>query len=416
VNDRAWILAVALSAVDCADLLPPPSPTTATIAVARDALGAAAVTADSVHVVVTRLSGVEMAEAGAPFTTDSVTIAFPLVLLDEVERFRLTLTLLTAGQLTLSETVSFTAYRGGSAQAVRFKPREWARGVGTGTQPSPREGAALAYVPGLAATLLTGGLDANGDSLNDAWRFTGDLWVALPPMPDFRRHHVVIPMAGDSAMIFGGLPDLLPPAVRIRTLIFDGQRWIPGSGPVTRNGSAGAFDVERDELVMFGGTSSDPANRGATTFIWRQFWRTLEVPGPSARVGHVMVYDPERRVVVLLGGESLEGTALNDVWLWRGEDDGWAPLVTYGDWPARSGHAAFYDPARGGIVTVGGRRAGALLDDIWELRDDVWAELMPVERPPPQVGPGAFDISRDLAVLVSGRDASGLVGDWWIYR
>jgi hypothetical protein len=419
VSIRALRCSLLLCAIGCADLSPSAGPTTdATIVIARSSLSPSAVAADSVHAVIARVSGAVVAEAGAPFAGDTVAITFPLVLLDEIERFRLTLTYFQDGRDIRTETIAFAVERDGSVQVIPLKPREWTSTEGT--QPGPREGAAMAYIPGLGGALLSGGLDANGDTLNDAWLYDGTGWRELPPMPDFRRYHVIVPLGADSALVVGGLPPSVSPGLWIRTLVYDGVQWSALAGPVTRDRSAVAFDLERRQLVLFGGTPADPLQRGTTTWVrnvfpQQPFWRELDGPGPSARVGHVMVYDPDRRAVVLFGGTGLDGVELNDVWVWNGEEDGWSGFETFGDWPARSGHTAFHDPGRGAIVVVGGERDGEFLDDIWELRGDSWSVLTGV-RPAPRVGLGAFLNSLDVGVMVSGRGPSGLVTDWWTYR
>lgn len=148
--------------------------------------------------------------------------------------------------------------------------RRWIRMSGSG--PSPRSGAAMAWHPGLRAVVLFGG---SGGPLGDTWSWDGTAWTRLP-----------IPLA-------------------------------PG-----RFNTVMAWDPSARQLVRFGGW--DGKARTSDTWVLREGgWAPAPGDGPSPRNHAALVSAPDRGSLLLFGGHDGE-LVLGDLWERRG--DRWTPL------------------------------------------------------------------------------------------
>jgi len=135
-------------------------------------------------------------------------------------------------------------------------------------------------------------------------------------------------------------------------------------------------------------------------------------PQPPARGGALFVFDPIRDNVVLFGGTSTAspGHILGDTWTWDGAT--WTERHPPFSPPPRTNAAITFDPAIKETVVFGGNSArGSPLDDTWLWDGSVWKELLPTRsRPPAGVPYGlAFDEARQGLVLLT-VPAAGQVG------
>lgn len=182
-------------------------------------------------------------------------------------------------------------------------------------------------------------------------------------------------------------------------------------GPLTfreialgRNAAGMAYDPVRQEVVLFGGQSS---NVGVgDTWVWRggNWLRVLPASSPVDRWGHAMVWDEARGEVVLFGGTRSTGR-LNDTWTWNGTN--WVQRTPASSPTTRDGHAMAYDAARQRVVLFGGNGGG---QETW-LWDGVnWSQANPPTRPP---GTGssamAYHAARQECVLF------GNFGQTWVW-
>ncbi|MCK5943058.1 MAG: hypothetical protein KAI24_13855 [Planctomycetes bacterium] len=129
-----------------------------------------------------------------------------------------------------------------------------------------------------------------------------------------------------------------------------------------------AFAEDRAALVLFGGLEADdgvwppPAPLAETWEFANGAWtQRTTATVPPARSQHVMCYDAYRDHVVVFGGVDANGSPLNDVWWYDGND--WQTQY-YSTAPApRLGAAAY---ANGSLTIVGGwSPVLGTLGDMW---------------------------------------------------
>jgi hypothetical protein len=270
----------------------------------------------------------------------------------------------------------------------------------TGTQPSARFDARMAWDVVTHTTLLFGGntstVAGTPADLQDTWLWTGGAWTALAPAikPAARSDYGLAsnPTAGHIILAGGTASDpktwqwngsawsdvtpVAPSPGRQSQTAYDLRRgrnvaidtsnanltyeldaagWIArGPGPTDAfTDTPMAYDVEHARTVLFGGT-----NLGiplATTWLWDGASWTKATPAmsPSPRAAVSLAYDPIRKRVVLFGGEdATTALALADTWEWDGTT--WAQMTTSTTPDAREEHGEAFDPISSKVVMFGG--------------------------------------------------------------
>ncbi len=233
--------------------------------------------------------------------------------------------------------------------------------VTLGTDPGPRQGAAMVYDEHRGRIVLFG-----GSSDQATWEYDGTSWASIltdPAPPPRYRHRMVYDGVHRRILLFGGwrqdltaLNDLWEYRDgvwnRIETATSPPLRSLSGALP----GFGLAYDLARDLLVLFGG---DGTNQ---TWVYDGHdWRRVPSPrSPLPRSLPEMAYDPMRKVTVLFGGryESLTPPQpivkfFNDTWEFDGKT--WQAVDSLGDPPPSSDGTMAFDPARRLIVDFGGR-------------------------------------------------------------
>ncbi|MDQ3991470.1 MAG: kelch repeat-containing protein, partial [Actinomycetota bacterium] len=342
--------------------------------------------------------------------------------------------------------------------------------------PPPRWGHAMAYDSQRQRIVVFGGCcTSEGRPFGDTWEWDGSTWTLRPPIvdgqpgasPPARGLHA---MAYDSAnrriVVFGGSRDPVPrfpaPSDDLGdTWTWDGVRWKDVTlplGPSPRSASAMAYDANRGEAVLFGGTSGSnetwrwdgttwqmvqterlhvlfggghakachamtfdsrrnrivlfgggcyfPGNGLADTWEWNgTTWVRVADSGPHPRWGHAIAYNARIDRTVLLGGCCYGKTPLGDTGLWDGV--AWSVRAEAGTVEARRLHATAYDSDRGRLVLFGGLGTSGELDDTWEWDGETWTRLKPQPSPPPRYGHAmAYDPIRKRVVLFGGDSSS----------
>lgn len=243
---------------------------------------------------------------------------------------------------------------------------------GGGSDPSARDGVALAYDPIAAETILFGGTDASGDR-NDTWAWTGTAWNNHTPggtQPAARSgHSMVYDAAHDRVVMFGGIGG---GTVLGDTWTWDGFSWTnvtpAGTNPPPRLNAPLAYDARRGRVVMFGGWQNlYTASLMNDTWEWDGTSWTMIVsstPPPRVRYGHMLTYDAARGRVVLFGGRTTSTTYASDVWEWDGTT--WHPISLEVRPSGRIGGGLAYDLAKQEIMLFGGT-TGFATYDTWVL-------------------------------------------------
>ena len=277
-------------------------------------------------------------------------------------------------------TVLFGGESGGANvdETWEWNGTSWEQAVfGAGdARPSARIGSASVYAYAVSQHLLFGGEEDGGGKSDQLWAWNGKRWSQLCgdgtacSGPSARTGHA---MAYDRrrsvVVLFGGS------AGARETWEFSAGGWsqrcdgdpaedVCASQPSGRTGHALAFDQQRGETVLYGGTVG-----GDETWEWDGTdWTHVEPGDPEAdgdpieMTEHVLVYHIGRRRVALFGGDWEPGV----VWEWDGAS--WAkhdPVDLEGDGSPsqREQHAAAYHAATGTVLVHGDEDSD--LEETW---------------------------------------------------
>jgi cysteine-rich repeat protein len=190
------------------------------------------------------------------------------------------------------------------------------------------------------------------------------------------------------------------------TVEFDDWR---ASDPIvipSRAQHAGAFDVDRGRMVIFGG--SDGFHALGDTWEWDGAnWRPFTTAvAPTARVAAMMSYDPIRHRTVLFGGTTQDQqVAFQDTWEWDGTR--WSQRATTSPSGGMGGKAMAFDPACSCTVLFAGHMKGT-----WKWDGTTWTQVATTGADPDALDSFAlaWDPVRGVLVLEGGEgfdDAGG---------
>ena len=202
------------------------------------------------------------------------------------------------------------------------------------TSPPARNGFMMVYDAARSQTVVFGGIGASG-TLGDTWVWDGTSWIqefpAVSP-PATHDGQIVYDEARQQTILVGGYTDQAGPTA---TWIWDGNTWTQAStttSPALAYAAA-AYDKIRQEIVIFGGTGTEPSCGfpclSNTTWIWNgATWSTANtLPVPPARNCDSMAWDSWHNGIVMAGGlvtGLLPGGFLEDTWIWNGTN--WTEL------------------------------------------------------------------------------------------
>ncbi len=268
----------------------------------------------------------------------------------------------------------------------------WARLLGS--QPSPRDGAAGAFI-GTGELLLFGG-DNAGAVLADAWLWSPATraWRRVASGPTARAGaSLSYDAARQRAVLFGGVGSAAQGAQYLNDVWeYDSRtdtwskRTVTGSSPAPRALAAFAFDSARGRALLFGGTNDTALG---DTWEWNSAlgsWVQLSSSGPSARYGAAFAFDEFTRRYALFGGSPSNATgALGDTWLLSADTGVWTAQAASTAPSARAAAAMAFDAHAGRLVLFGGTGVTSLnLDDTWELSTTTgtWSALATLAAPP----------------------------------
>jgi len=233
--------------------------------------------------------------------------------------------------------------------------------------PGGRNSHAMAYDPVRQQVVVHGGW--NGGLLGDTWVLSGGDWTRAftPVAPTGRyQHRMVWDGARSEIVLFGGL--ISGGSVYLNdTWVWNGESWAqksPANSPSPRADFTLAYDAAREQVVLFGGTSSAATTR--ETWLWDGTNWTQADPAtvPDTTSGNAMLYDVAREVVLLHGNWS-------QTWTWDGTD--WTRQSSF-QFPSNRGHPAMaYDPIREVAIFNG----GGGLRETWSWDGSGWTKLDP---------------------------------------
>ncbi len=208
--------------------------------------------------------------------------------------------------------------------------------VASGTGPSPREGAAMAYDPKDGYVVLFGGSKPSGAELGDTWTYHNGTWANL------------------TASL--------------------------SSSPSPRSGAGMSWDPSSTRLVLFGGQGASGSLLNDTWVFSGGSWTNVTsalLRSPPPTYAPSLTTDSADGAVILFGGAWAKG-AFGQTWEWRGS--GWTNLtgsLTVAP-AARLWVASADDPWDAGVLVFGGYDDNATyFSDTWLFHAGTWTNLTP---------------------------------------
>ncbi len=184
-----------------------------------------------------------------------------------------------------------------------------------------------------------------------------------------------------------------------------------------------AYDALHQKVVLFSGTTSSGAvaNTPNDTWLWdgQSLNWTLLNPAhkPAGRVSAGFAYDVARQQIVMFGG-GVGNTTFGDTWVWDGTD--WTQKFPATSPSARQGFSMSYDAARQQVVVFGGLSGGgAILGDTWTWDGTTWTQQNPAASPSPRLyAELAYDEVRQETVLFGGDDFQNgdTISTTWVWN
>lgn len=276
--------------------------------------------------------------------------------------------------------------------------------------PDRRQGAAIAPLTLRGSLVIFGGrglfnlLDSvvvyvDGGFVNvDAGPGPGGREFAA--MAEDRLFDRVVLFGGDRD---GGLGD---------TWLFDGRRWTQGpqSGPSPRSEASASLEPSTNKVVLFGGRTAT----GVSDELWEWSAGTWTKqpripPWPPARSSATLTTANGR--VLLFGGR--DGTnELPDLWEWDGAR--WTLLSNAG--PARSSHAAAWDPVQSRLLVFGGRSGATVNNQLWEWTGSSWRWRSATLPPDPREAAAMHWFPPRNGAVVYGGAPLDPNASWWVLQ
>lgn len=320
-------------------------------------------------------------------------------------------------------------------------PYAWEQ-VSPAPSPSARQTASMAFDGATGQLILFGGVDINGNLLDDTWNWDGNTWTQLTPLispPARAQAAMAFDQRTGQLILFGGFNG----GTLGDTWRWDGQlnTWIPvpvSNAPLPRRDASMAFDANSGNLILFGGIGNQTFN---DTWSWNGItWTQVASTGPSARFNASLAQDPATGQLILFGGTFQSATAppvfFNDTWNWNGS--AWVQISTpsLNTPPGRESATLTFSGTgqlipfgtphtnqTGLLILFGGDNQNGTLGDTWAWNGSAWAQL---EFPPgaqiPPVRRGAtmaFDEATGQMVLFGGAQFNGaqvnFLNDTWIW-
>jgi hypothetical protein len=220
---------------------------------------------------------------------------------------------------------------GALADTWEWDGNEWTQVADSG--PSARRGHAMCFEDAAQRTVLFGGSNAS-----DTWSWDGAHWTAVNDLGPAPCEDTALVSAGTSTILFGGHEHPLM-AAKLSALTWEltGSNWTERQdmGPTPRFGHAAAYDVDRERVVLFGGSRMSPAADGdllSDTWELPVGGGAIPAAGPQVVVFHIPVggnttsWNTAAMPVVAKVGDTLR-LVNDDVVAHRLHTDGMAPFA-----------------------------------------------------------------------------------------
>lgn len=256
--------------------------------------------------------------------------------------------------------------------AFSLKDRSWVNLTPTGSAPAPRLTPTAVYDSKKNRMIVYSGQGAG--FFNDTWTFdlTSNRWEELKgdPRPAARYGTILdYDLKRHGALTFAGFTSEGGRFDDTWNFSLDADSWQDlgpaGPRPGRRCLHMGAYDSDKDRLMIYGGQRGGPLDDLWAFDLNTKTWRELTPQTkPAARMFASMVYDPTQKRLIVFGGRGAE--TFGDVWAFDMQQERWAELAVSGEKPSkRHSHSAVWVPGRGMLVFGGS--SGTDLNDLWEL-------------------------------------------------
>jgi MYXO-CTERM domain-containing protein len=341
---------------------------------------------------------------------------------------------------------------------------EWDPAVGTwklraptGTIPSARSGAAMAYDSARKVFVLFGGRAGSGYDLQDTWEWdpaTG-AWTdkgGAGATPGARsQHRMIFDSKAGKVVLFGGGRSQLGGepmtlyAAYADTWEFDGTHWAQRTttaAPTARADFGFAYSASTKKAYLFGGMEIPTLNAPGTPKqdIWEYdseggTWteRTAAGNKPSPRFGHGMTIDASGVAVVFGGFDIGTSGSKKDLWTWSLANGTWqGNEATATPWPRARQWASLVAGGTAGHVFLvagltndsgGGYDAGVYTGsqtsrEVWDLNltTTVWLDRSsPSDSPAPRYShaTAADPVSGKVYVFGGSNEVGNYLNDLW---
>lgn len=230
--------------------------------------------------------------------------------------------------------------------------------------PAARDLPAMAYDAHNQQVVLFGGFGTAGPVggyFADTWIWNGSSWTQKTPAhspPAQAFHSMVYDSVLQRVVLFSGIT-CCNAAVTGDTWTWDGTDWThqtPATNPPETNAySVAAFDGARGATLRFDTYFSSPGYHPSTWTYNGTNWTSLSpTHSPAARIlDATLAYDSQRQQITMFGGSDANSSTYNsDTWLWNGFD--WTQIGPAHHPSPRAGFGYAYDPVHNNTVLFGG--------------------------------------------------------------
>jgi len=300
--------------------------------------------------------------------------------------------------------------------------------------PSRRMGSTMFYDPVHGCMLLFGGAQAGStdyNRYNDLWKYdySTNTWaeVSVSARPSGRFNTpAAYDTDTDQLIIYGGESTDAEPQMWAFSL--EGYTWArlrPPSMPSPgRCNTPLVYNEKYGKVIMFSGMGYDSTFPGDTwvyDVAGNSWTRMTPDESPHGRYGHALFYDPVSESTLMFGGHWFEGSGEGfgeDVWRYDYGSDTWTRL---GDLPldAKFWHSYSVSGLDGSCTIFGGTNGRDFFDETWRYSGGELTRLTTGTHPSSRtLAAMAYDPANDVTLLFGGLDytSGGDSGDLWALK
>jgi hypothetical protein len=207
--------------------------------------------------------------------------------------------------------------------------------VRTKHSPLPRTFSSMIYDKNQKRIILFGGNKVlfgketkSSNLLNDTWQFKNGKWTKLKiknaPTPRAEASMVFDPIR-NIILLYGGYTITNKQYIKLGdTWLFHENNWIKVSekGPISRNGANMIYDMEKKNILLFGGSTIDKqyGNSKGETWLWSgKSWNKIEMDQPPGIYNSSMIYNKFEKTIYRFGGWN-GNSRINETWIFKNEN------------------------------------------------------------------------------------------------